>query len=257
MTEVDGKAMDDTLRLAVLIDAENAQASIVGELLGEIAKIGVATVRRIYGDFTDQALASWRECLLGHAIQPIQQFRNTTGKNATDSALIIDAMDLLHSKRFDGFCIVSSDSDFTRLATRIREEGMRVYGFGEQKTPKSFVAACDRFIYTEVLRPPTGAKLAQGRNGATIAAPGAPLQAQDAQLFEMLRSAVEASADETGWAFLGQVGSYLGKQHSDFDPRNYGHRKLTSLFEAVGAFDMRRRDTEGGSSVVFVKAKAD
>jgi len=246
---------NDNFRLAVLIDAENAQASIIGELLSEIAKIGVATVKRIYGDFTSQALSSWRECLLGNSIQPVQQFRNTTGKNATDSALIIDAMDLLHSKRFDGFCIVSSDSDFTRLASRIREEGMKVFGFGEQKTPKSFVAACDRFIYTEVLRPAPKQQPAQ--NGNENVGPAIkPIQAQDATLNEILKNAVESSTDETGWAFLGKVGSFLINQHSDFDPRNYGHRKLTSLFEATGIFDMQRRGNGNGPAIVFVKLKS-
>lgn len=245
----------EDVRLAVLIDAENAQASIIGELMSEIAKLGMATVKRIYGDFTSQALSSWRECLLSYSIQPVQQFRNTTGKNATDSALIIDAMDLLHSKRFDGFCIVSSDSDFTRLASRIREEGIKVFGFGEQKTPKSFVSACDRFIYTEVLRqaPKTGL----ARNGAGGASGElAPIQAQDAQLNEILRKAVDASADDTGWAFMGKVGSYLQNQHSDFDPRNYGHKKLTSLFEAVKIFEMQRRGAEGSPQMVFVRPKA-
>lgn len=245
------------LRLAVLIDAENAQASIVGNLLAEIAKIGSAAVKRIYGDFTSPLLSSWRNCLLEHSIQPIQQFHNTTGKNATDSALIIDAMDLLHSRRFGGYCIVSSDGDFTRLATRIREEGLKVYGFGEQKTPKSFVAACDRFTYTELLRPE--GKRSDGGNGDGAGSFPAmePIQPKDARLDQLLRRAVDASADETGWAFLGKVGNYLVNQHSDFDPRNYGHKKLASLFEAVGVFDMQRRGAKDGPAVVFVKSRSD
>lgn len=241
--------------LAVLIDADNAQASIIEELLCEISKIGTATVKRIYGDFTSPALAPWRDSLLSHSIQPIQQFRNTVGKNASDSALIIDAMDLLHSKKFDGICIVSSDSDFTRLASRIREEGVKVYGFGEQKTPKSFVVACDRFTYTEILRqPPAPPKQNNGEVTVPVAI-NAPIKKVDAELLRILKDAVDASTEENGWAFLGRIGSLLNRQ-PDFDPRNYGHKKLGTLFEAAG-FEMKNRGADGGPKLVYVKAKGE
>ena len=198
-------------RLAVLIDAENAQLTILPELLAEIAKMGTASVKRIYGDFTTPALAGWRDQLLAHSIQPIQQYRNTVHKNASDSALIIDAMDLLHSKKFDGFCIVSSDSDFTRLASRIREEGILAYGFGEQKTPKSFIAACDKFIYTEILRKPA-------QEPSQPEKPPMNLPGNLKDLVPGLRGAVESCADEGGWSFLGAVGQLLTNRIPDFDP---------------------------------------
>ena len=181
--------------------------------LAEIAKLGTASVKRIYGDFTHPGLAGWRARLAEHSIEPVQQFSNTKGKNASDIALIIDAMDLLHSRRFEGFCIVSSDSDFTRLASRIRAEGVTVYGFGEEKAPKAFVAACDKFTYTEILRPE---RAQAGRGGARTPA------AKDRNLQAALKDAIEASADDAGWAHLGQVGKTLNNRLSDFDPRNFG-----------------------------------
>ena len=234
-------------RLAVLIDAENAQLSILPELLTEIAKLGTASVKRVYGDFTTPALSSWREPLLAHSILPIQQFRNTVRKNASDSALIIDAMDLLHSRKFDGFCIVSSDSDFTRLASRIREEGVLAYGYGEQKTPKSFIAACDKFIYTEILRKPPQEP------------PGPPKPRKDLpgnlnDLAPILADAVESCADEAGWSFLATVGSLIANHVPDFDPRHYGFRKLSSLIEAIGLFEVQRRGS-GQAPQVFVRLK--
>lgn len=234
-------------RLAVLIDAENAQLAILPELLAEIAKIGSATVKRVYGDFTNPALASWREPLLAHSIQPIQQFRNTVHKNASDSALIIDAMDLLHSHKFDGFCVVSSDSDFTRLASRIREEGLLVYGFGERKTPTSFIAACDKFTYTEVLR--------KSSEDAQHPAP-APKNLFDDEnpLRQQLVEAVESCADENGWAHLGSVGKVVANHVPDFDPRHYGFKKLSSLVEASGLFEVKGHGEEGASSIL-VKLK--
>ena len=185
-------------KLAVLIDADNTQPAIIDALLAEIAKYGIASVRRIYGDWTTPNLRGWKDVLLEQAIQPIQQFRYTVGKNATDSALIIDAMDLLYTEKLDGFCIVSSDSDFTRLASRIREAGLIVYGFGEKKTPKAFLGACDKFVYTEILREdepsgPRGKKNTSDLN-------------QDTTLVNLLRNAVEYSASEDGWAYLGQMG---------------------------------------------------
>ena len=226
----------ETRRLAVLIDAENAQLAILPELLAEIAKLGLAIVKRVYGDFTTPALASWHEPLLAHSIQPIQQFRNTVHKNASDSALIIDAMDLLHSRRFDGVCIVSSDSDFTRLASRLREEGLLVYGFGEHKTPTSFIAACDKFTYTEVLRKPNDEMQHPAPSPKNLFAVETPLRQQ-------LVDAVESCTDESGWAPLGAVGNVVANHVSDFDARHYGFRKLSALVEATGLFDIRRRRT--------------
>ncbi|MGB5486423.1 MAG: NYN domain-containing protein, partial [Lysobacterales bacterium] len=207
--------MDSTDKLAVLIDADNAQPSIVDGLLIEIANYGTASVKRIYGDWTAPNLRGWKEVLLMHSIQPIQQFAYTTGKNATDSAMVIDAMDLLYSGNFDGFCVVSSDSDFTRLASRIRESGLLVYGFGEQKTPTAFVSACDKFIYTEVLRAKTDESKA-------IAKKSTAQLKQDTKLVSLLRNAVEASSDDSGWAALGPVGNKIAKQSPEFDSRNYG-----------------------------------
>jgi uncharacterized LabA/DUF88 family protein len=223
-----------TSKLAVLIDADNAQPSIVDGLLAEVSKYGTASVKRIYGDWTSPQLKGWKEVLLSHSIQPIQQFRYTTGKNATDSAMIIDAMDLLYSARFDGFCIVSSDSDFTRIAMRIRESGLTVYGFGERKTPSPFVAACDKFIYTEILVDK------DEDAGAAKPLPTRELS-KDKRLATLLRKAVEASSDDTGWANLSPVGSHIAKQAPDFDPRNYGFRKLRELVAASKLFEIEER----------------
>ncbi|MEQ1602102.1 MAG: NYN domain-containing protein [Methylophilaceae bacterium] len=236
-------------KLAVLIDADNAQPAINEMLFAEIAKFGTANVKRIYGDWTTPNLGKWKEVLLHHSIQPIQQFRYTTGKNATDSALIIDAMDLLYTRRFDGFCIVSSDSDFTRLASRIREEGLTVYGFGERKTPSPFVAACDRFIYTEVL------SVKEDDSTATTKIPANKLK-MDTKLTNLLRDAVEASSDESGWALMNSIGSYLAKQAPDFDPRNYGYQKLTDLATEIQLFDVDKRTHSNGTSYsVYLKDK--
>ena len=226
---------ENNLSLAVLIDADNAQASIIEGLLTEIAKLGVASVKRIYGDWTTPHLGQWKTVLLEHSIQPIQQFRYTTGKNSTDSAMIIDAMDLLYTGTFDGFCIVSSDSDFTRLASRIRESGKRVYGFGEKKTPQPFVAACDRFIYTEVVSSPIG-------NEQALKKLGYKDLRQDTRLMNLFRSAIEAASDEDGWANLGLVGTNIVKQAPDFDPRNYGYEKLSELATAIGYFEINRKE---------------
>ena len=222
--------------LAVLIDADNAQASIIEGLLSEVAKFGVASVKRIYGDWTTPNLGQWKTVLLNHSIQPIQQFRYTTGKNATDSAMIIDAMDLLYSGNFDGFCIVSSDSDFTRLASRIRESGKRVYGFGEKKTPQPFVAACDRFIYTEVF------SVVENAEKEPIQTPPNRLK-QDKKLINLFRTAIEAASNEEGWAHLGGVGSNIIKNAPDFDPRNYGYAKLGDLATAIDIFDIEKHQT--------------
>ena len=229
---------DSNSSLAVLIDADNASASIIEGLLAEVAKLGVASVKRIYGDWTTPNLAPWKQVLLEHSIQPIQQFRYTSGKNATDSAMIIDAMDLLFTDQFAGFCLVSSDSDFTRLAGRIRESGVRVYGFGEMKTPRPFVSACDRFIYTEVF----------AETSADHSEQASPSQSKkklrgDTKLMDLLRTSVDAASDEAGWAALSTVGGYINKTATDFDPRNYGFEKLSKLIAAIGLFDLERRET--------------
>jgi uncharacterized LabA/DUF88 family protein len=225
-------ATENTARLAVLIDADNARASVVEALLAEIAKYGTAHVKRAYGDWTGTSLKSWKDTLLTQSIQPIQQFAYTTGKNSTDAAMVIDGMDLLYSGRFDGFCIVSSDSDFTRLAARIRESGMTVYGFGERKTPKPFVAACDKFIYIENLLHPEPADAP--KSSATT------LKSETA-LMSQLRNAVEAASDDEGWAPLSNVGHIITQQSPDFDSRNWGYPKLSDLFRATTMFDVESR----------------
>jgi uncharacterized LabA/DUF88 family protein len=229
---------DKQKRLAVLIDADNTQPSIIEALLEEIAKYGVSSVRRIYGDWTSPNLKGWKDVLLEYAIQPIQQFAYTRGKNATDSAMIIDAMDLLYTDKFDGFCIVSSDSDFTRLSARVRESGLTVYGFGEQKTPKAFVGACDKFIYTEILRK------RDEKEPEVRKAPSSKELKSDTRLVTLLRNAVEDSADENGWAHLGTVGQNLANRAPEFDPRNYGYKKLGDLIRATGLFEIDERSAE-------------
>ena len=243
-------ANDVTDKLAVLIDADNARPAIVDGLLAEVAKFGTAHVKRIYGDWTGPNLNGWKAALLDHSIQPIQQFAYTSGKNATDSAMIIDAMDLLYSERFDGFCIVSSDSDFTRLASRIREAGLIVYGFGELKTPKAFVSACDKFIYTEVL---VGTEA--NEDDATPAPKSAHELRGDTKLMNMLRNAIEAASDENGWAALGGIGSILSKRSPDFDSRNYGYSKLSGLINGVGLFDVEERQF-GNAKHLYVRMRS-
>ena len=236
-------------KLAVLIDADNAEPSITEGLLSEIAKYSLTSVKRIYGDWTTPSLAGWKSVLLEHSIQPVQQFRYTVGKNATDSAMIIDAMDLLYTKRFDGLCLVSSDSDFTRLASRIREEGLLVYGFGEKKTPKAFVSACDKFIFTEVLRFQEDAQSA-------VKPKTANQLKRDTKLVALLRSALEAASDESGWAHLGVVGSNIAKQAPEFDPRNYGYSKLGELAAATKLFDVDQRvQSDGHSRSIYIRDK--
>jgi len=241
--------MENLERLAVLIDADNAQPSIVEGLLIEIANYGVASVKRIYGDWTGPRLGGWKEVLLKFSIQPIQQFAYTKGKNATDSAMIIDAMDLLYTDNFDGFCLVSSDSDFTRLASRIRETGLLVYGFGEKKTPSAFVSACDKFIYTEVLRAKTDESKAIKQKTSNQLK-------KDTKLVTLLCNAVEASSDDSGWARLGQVGSNIAKQSPEFDSRNYGYAKLSALVTATDLFDIEVRENVASEhKAIFVRDK--
>jgi uncharacterized LabA/DUF88 family protein len=220
---------ESTSTLAILIDADNARPSMVQGLMDEVAKLGRATVRRIYGDWTTPNLGPWKSALLDHSIQPVQQFAYTKGKNATDSALIIDAMDLLYAGNLDGFCLVSSDSDFTRLASRLKESGKRVYGFGELKTPKPFVAACDRFIYTEVL----------SSDGRPLPRKSAAEMDRDAEFVALVGDAVDDSADDTGWANLGAVGNIIRNKKPDFDSRNYGYKKLSELLDASSYFEAK------------------
>jgi uncharacterized LabA/DUF88 family protein len=239
-----------TDKLAVLIDADNAQPAIIEGLLAEVAQYGTANVKRIYGNWTDDKLKGWKATLLEHSIQPMQQFAYTSGKNATDSAMIIDAMDLLYTDSFDGFCIVSSDSDFTRLASRLREDGLVVYGFGEKKTPKPFVAACDKFIFTEVLRPKDQeADRPKGKQTED-------LKRDKGHLANLFRNAIEAYSDDDGWAQLGPVGSNVAKQAPEFDPRNYGYRKLKDLVKAMRLFELRE-ESEGSrrTKVIYIRIK--
>lgn len=219
--------------LAILIDADNASPAIAKGLIDEVAKLGRATVRRIYGDWTTPNLGGWRAVLLEHSITPIQQFAYTKGKNATDSTMIIDAMDLLFAGNVEGFCIVSSDSDFTRLASRLKESGKLVYGFGERKTPQPFVVACDRFIYTDVLGCEEG-QPGQRKSAAELD--------RDAELVELLGGAVDDSSDDSGWANLGSVGSLLPKKRPEFDSRNYGYAKLSDLIDQMKGFEVKRQD---------------
>jgi uncharacterized LabA/DUF88 family protein len=239
-------------RLAILIDADNSNPARLPQLLAEIAKFGNASVRRAYGNWTSGHLGGWKNGLLTHSIQPIQQFNYTTGKNATDSALIIDAMDLLYGGHLDGFCIVSSDSDFTRLAARIREQGLTVYGFGERKTPQAFVAACDKFIYTENL----GVEAEEDEGEGRKPAPQPTKLKRDRQLDALLHEAVDAAADDSGWAHLGAVGSNLVRLASDFDPRSYGFRKLKDLVAAHPAYLVEERaSADGKTGTIYIRPK--
>lgn len=261
--------------LALLIDGDNASPKIISGLLAEIANYGTASVRRIYGDWTKPDLNGWKECLLEHSIQPFQQFAYTTRKNATDGAMIIDAMDLLYTGRFAGFCIVSSDSDFARLAARIREQGITVYGFGERKTPRPFITACDKFIYVDVLggaavEPPQATQIAREKAfGKPVKAAAVPVRIEaekarpaqgraasgrlDMAALGMLQKAVEASADEDGRANLARVGDHLAKQSPDFDARNYGYARLSDLADASGILEVER--VGGQPKVVMVRLK--
>ena len=225
-------------KLAVLIDADNAQAAICPELLAEISKFGVASVKRAYGDWTTTHLKGWKAHLHLHAIQPIQQFSYTQGKNSTDSSLIIDAMDLLHDGRLDGFCLVSSDSDFTRLANRIRESGLLVYGFGEKKTPGAFVAACDKFVYTEILR------VSASQNSTD--------ESKNPELKDIITNAVNVVSRDDGWSPLSGVGSYINKKLPSFDPRNYGYDKLGKLVRSLDYLEFQERKFGDESSNVHI-----
>lgn len=255
---------EPTLRLAVLIDADNAQAAVIEGLLAEIARFGEATVRRIYGDFTSPASSSWKKVLQRYAIKPVQQFAYSTGKNSTDSTLIIDAMDLLYTRKFDGFCLITSDSDFTGLAMRLREEGLMVLGFGEKKTPEAFRNACHKFVFTEVLRPGATAESVGMppivETEQKPIPPQTPTETTESKLEfpkQFVLTALEQSIDDAGWAHLGTFGSYLNKLQPDFDSRLYGYKKLSDLVKAkTDLFATEEREAPGSSQkVMYLRAK--
>jgi len=242
------------LKIAVLIDGDNIPSAYIKEMMAEIAKYGNPTIKRIYGDWTKPHLKKWKNVLLENAITPIQQYGYTTGKNATDSAMIIDAMDILYSEKVNGFCLVSSDSDFTRLATRLREAGMQVFGIGEKKTPEPFIVACDRFIYIEILKN-------QAEENESEVTESKAIQTKDVdkitpQVIKLIASTVSDLADEDGWAFLGDVGNLLQKKQPNFDSRNYGYQKLTPLIKSTQKFDIEQRESpKGRFKLIYVKNK--
>lgn len=239
------------LKLAVLIDADNIPYSNVKGMMEEIAKYGTPTFKRIYGDWTKPTTSGWKGVLLQNAITPIQQYSYTSGKNATDSAMIIDAMDILYTGRVDGFCIVSSDSDFTRLATRLREAGMKVIGIGEKKTPEPFITACDKFVYLEILSTEDAAPDVKTRRNKKDS-----LQKMDKRVLNLIKSSINDVADESGWAFLGEVGTLILKKQPNFDARNYGFRKLLQLMKSIEDIEVDERLGEsGGTRHVYVRVK--
>lgn len=236
--------------MAVLIDGDNIPSAHVKEMMAEIAKYGNPTIKRIYGDWTRPGLTKWKNLLLENAITPIQQYGYTTGKNATDSAMIIDAMDILYSGKVNGFCLVSSDSDFTRLATRLKEAGMQVIGIGEKKTPNPFIVACDKFIYIEILKKQTEEKIENKEITELI------VDSITKKEIKLISATINDLSDEEGWAFLGDVGSLLQKKQPNFDSRNYGFEKLTPLLKSTGNFEIERRENpKGRNKLIFVKNK--
>ncbi|MDC6352390.1 NYN domain-containing protein [Zeaxanthinibacter sp. PT1] len=240
-------------RLAVLIDGDNIPSAYVKEMMEEIAKYGNPTIKRIYGDWTNPRLGKWKQLLLENAITPIQQYGYTSGKNATDSAMIIDAMDILYTGDVTGFCIVSSDSDFTKLATRLREAGKQVYGIGEKKTPNPFIVACDKFIYIEILK-----KEAQDTStpSSSKTSTKSDVDKITVKQIKLIADTIEDVADDDGWAFLGDVGSLLQKKQPNFDSRNYGFQKLTPLINSIDDFEIERReDSKGRKKLIYVKIK--
>ncbi|MEP3211209.1 MAG: NYN domain-containing protein [Maribacter sp.] len=241
------------LNLAVLIDGDNIPSAYVKEMMEEIAKYGNPTIKRIYGDWTNPRLNKWKTVLLENAITPIQQYGYTQGKNATDSAMIIDAMDILYSGKVNGFCLVSSDSDFTRLATRLREAGMQVFGIGEKKTPDPFIVACDKFIYIEILKNQTQDDAVDSEEKSKEADKFDKITSKQLRL---IATTIGDLADDDGWAFLGDVGSLLQKKQPNFDSRNYGFQKLTPLFQSIKAIEVERReDSKGRKKLIYVKMK--
>ncbi|MCX7711566.1 MAG: NYN domain-containing protein [Clostridia bacterium] len=233
------------LRLAVLIDAENVPYSNIKGVMEEIAKYGIPTIKRIYGDWTKPSIVGWKNVLLENAITPIQQYSYTSGKNSSDSAMIIDAMDILYSGKVEGFCIISSDSDFTRLATRLREAGMKVYGIGERKTPNPFIVACDKFIYIEIINNVSSKQdnSSSGKESNASRESKSPIIKIGEEIVSLISASVTDVADENGWAFLGDVGSLIIKKQPDFDPRNFGFSKLTSLMKSLKQFEIDERES--------------
>lgn len=233
--------------IAVLIDGDNIPSAYVEEMMEEIAKYGNPTIKRIYGDWTRPGLSKWKNLLLENAIIPIQQYGYTRGKNATDSAMIIDAMDILYSGKVDGFCLVSSDSDFTRLATRLREAGMNVIGIGEKKTPNPFIVACDRFIYIEILKKQTEEKIETKEPS---------VDKITKKELDLISATINDLSDDDGWAFLGDVGSLIQQKRPNFDSRNYGFQKLTPLIKSTGKFDIEQRENQkNNNKLIYVRIK--
>lgn len=247
------------LKLAVLIDADNVSYAYVKEMFEEIAKYGTPTFKRIYADWTKPTVSGWKKVLLENAITPIQQYSYTTGKNASDSALIIDAMDILYTGKVDGFCIVSSDSDFTRLATRLREAGMKVIGIGEKKTLIPFITACDKFIYIEILKPELESEEENGKKSIiknSSQTKNSPLSKIDPQLTKLLTLSVADLADENGWTFLGELGNLMLKKKPDFDPRNYGFAKMFPLIKSLNIFEIDERESgKKNSKHIYIRKK--
>ena len=238
------------MNLAVLIDGDNIPSAHVKEMMEEIAKYGNPTIKRIYGDWTNPHLSKWKNLLLQNAITPIQQYAYTTGKNATDSAMIIDAMDILYSEKVNGFCLVSSDSDFTKLATRLREAGMQVIGIGEKKTPTPFIVACEKFIYIEILRKQSTSKEDINKKDEAVEI----IDRITPKVIKLISSTITDSSDEDGWAFLGDVGSLIQKKQPNFDSRNYGFEKLTPLIKSTGKFEIDQRETsKSRHKLIYVK----
>ncbi|MEN8121220.1 MAG: NYN domain-containing protein [Bacteroidota bacterium] len=242
------------LKLAVLIDGDNIPSAYVKEMMEEIAKYGNPTIKRIYGDWTKPNLSKWKNILLENAITPIQQYGYTTGKNATDSAMIIDAMDILYSEKVNGFCLVSSDSDFTRLATRLREAGMKVFGIGEKKTPNPFIVACDKFIYIEILKYQSEESELEFIEDKVVAKDN--IDKITPKVIKLISSTISDLADDDGWAFLGDVGSLLQKKQTNFDSRNYGFQKLTPLIKSIKNFEIDQRESPKGKfKLIYVKIR--
>ncbi len=244
------------IRLAVLIDADNIPYSNVKGMMEEIAKYGTPTFKRIYGDWTKPTVSGWKNVLLENAITPIQQYSYTQGKNSSDSAMIIDAMDILYSGKVDGFCIVSSDSDFTRLATRLREAGMKVFGIGQKKTPNPFIVACDKFIYLEIIAVPEAEinPIEKTKVQKTVAKPS--IDKVNRETINVIAASINDLADENGWAFLGDVGNLVMKKQPNFDPRNYGFQKLTPLIKSINRFEIDKRETDkAGIKLVYIRNK--
>jgi len=246
--------MNTDQNLAVLIDADNIPSAYIKEMMEEIAKYGNPTVKRIYGDWTKPQIIKWKNILLENALNPIQQYGYTTGKNATDSAMIIDAMDILYSNKVDGFCIASSDSDFTKLAMRLREAGKHVIGIGEKKTPEPFIVACDRFIYLEILKSNDNDQ--EDKKGGRIKKESKTIDKINAKLLNTLKVTVDDLADEDGWAYLADVGNLLQKKQPNFDARNYGFQKLTKLIDSTNKFEIEKRENQKGRfKLMYVKNK--